>query len=120
MTSAAMPDAYAVHAFEDFWPHYVRLHTRPETHALHAVATLSCLGLLGAAAITRQPVLAVMAPLVDFAVAQASHRIFEENVTTPWKNQLWHTRAELRMLRLVLTGRMGAEVVRVGRIDSVA
>lgn len=108
-------DAYAVRTFEEFWPHYVRLHTRPETHALHAVATLSCLGLLAAAAITRRPVLAVMAPLVNFAIAQASHRIFEENVTTPWKNQLWHTRAELRMLRLVLTGRMRAEVEQVER-----
>ena len=112
-------DAYAVHTFEDFWPHYVRLHTRPETHALHAVATLSCLGLLGAAAVTRQPVLAVMAPLVNFAFAQASHRIFEENVTTPWKNQLWHTRAELRMLRLVLTGRMRAEVAQVTEVTEV-
>jgi hypothetical protein len=106
-------DAYAVHAFEDFWPHYVRLHTRQETHLLHAVATLSCLALLGAAVVTRQPWLAVAAPLVDFAIAQASHRIFETNATTPWKNQLWHTRAELRMLRLVLTGRMAAEVERV-------
>ena len=105
-------DVYAVREFEDFWPHYVRLHTRSETHALHAVATLSCLGLLGAAAVMRQPVLAVLAPLVDFAIAQASHRVFEENVTTPWKNQVWHTRAELRMLRLVLTGRMRAEVDR--------
>jgi hypothetical protein len=111
--AASHADVYAVHTFEEFWPHYVRLHTRHETHLLHAVATLSCLGLLGAAAITRQPVLAVAAPLVNFAIAQASHRIFEANVTTPWKNQLWHTRAELRMLRLVLTGRMGAEVARV-------
>lgn len=110
--TAAAHDVYAVHSFEDFWPHYVRLHTRHETHVLHALATLSCLGLLGAAAVTRQPVLAVAAPLVNFAIAQASHRIFEENVTTPWKNQLWHTRAELRMLRLVLTGRMRAEVER--------
>ncbi len=109
---AATRDVYAVHSFEDFWPHYVRLHTRPETHVLHAVATLSCLGLLAAAAITRQPVLAVVAPLVDFAIAQVSHRIFEENVTTPWKNQLWHSRAELRMLRLVLTRRMRREVER--------
>ncbi len=105
-------DVYAVHAFEDFWPHYVRLHTRHETHLLHAVATLSCLALLGAAAITRQPWLAAAAPLVDFGIAQASHRLFEANVTTPWKNQLWHTRAELRMLRLVLSGRMAAEVQR--------
>ena len=101
---------YSVTRFEDFWPHYVRLHTRPETHVLHAVATLSCLSLLAAAVVFRTPVLVFAAPIVDFVIAQASHRVFERNVTTPWKNQLWHTRAELRMLRLVLTGRMGAEV----------
>lgn len=28
--------AYAVQRFEEFWPHYVRMHTRPETHAWHA------------------------------------------------------------------------------------
>lgn len=106
-------NAYAEPDFEAFWPHYVRLHTRRETHVLHAIATLSCLGLLAAAVVARQPALIVLAPLADFAIAQASHRLYEHNVTTPWKNQLWHTRAELRMLRLVLTGRMGEEVSRL-------
>ena len=106
-------DLYAVGSFEEFWPHYVRLHTRPATHALHAVATLSCLGLLGASVALRQPLLALAAPLADYALAQVSHRLFERNKTTPWKNQIWHTRAELRMLGLVLTGRMRREVARV-------
>lgn len=105
-------DPYAVQTFEEFWPHYVRLHTRRETQALHAVATLSCIALLGAAVLMRNPLLAVAAPLADYAIAQTSHRFFEANRTTPWKNQLWHTRAELRMLRLVLAGRMPGEVAR--------
>jgi hypothetical protein len=96
-------EPYAVRSFEEFWPHYVALHTRRETRVAHAVATLSCLGLLVAAAALRQPILAVAGPIVDYAIAQASHRMFEGNRTTPWKNQLWHTRAELRMLRLVIT-----------------
>ncbi len=113
-------DPYAVASFEEFWPHYVGLHTRRETHLLHAAASMACLGLLGAAAITRQPILALAAPLVDYAIAQTSHRLFEANRTTPWKNQLWHTRAELRMLRLVLTGRMAAEVSACANAESGA
>lgn len=113
-------DPYAVASFEEFWPHYVRLHTRRETHVLHALASLSCLGLLGAALMTRQPLLALAAPLVDYAIAQTSHRLFEANRTTPWKSQLWHTRAELRMLRLVLTGRMAAEVRAFANVESGA
>jgi len=106
-------DAYDVRTFAEFWPHYVRLHTRFATQVLHAGATLSCLGLLGAAFLLRQPLLALAAPLADYGLAQVSHRLFERNRTTPWRNQAWHTRAELRMLGLVLTRRMSAEVARL-------
>ena len=106
-------DPYEVASFEEFWPHYVRLHTRRETHVFHAVGSLACLGFLLIAALTGHPLLALMGPIADYGFSQASHRMFEANRTTPWKNQVWHTRAELRMLRLVLRGRMGAEVVRL-------
>lgn len=99
-------------AFEDFWPHYVRLHTKPETQRLHAIASIASIALVGAGVATGNLVLVVLGPLADYAIAQTSHRIFEKNATTPWKNQLWHTRAEMRMLRLTLTGRMSREVER--------
>ena len=110
MSSAS---AYSAPTFEEFWPHYVRMHTRRETHLLHAAGSLACLASLMAAVLMRQPVLALLGPIADYGLAQASHRLFEANRTTPWKNQAWHTRAELRMLRLVLSGRMRAEVERV-------
>lgn len=108
-----MSDPYASRSFEEFWPHYVRLHQRSTTQSLHAVATLSCALLLGTAVVTRRPLLALAAPLADHLVAQASHRLFEKNATMPWKNHAWHARAELRMFRLVVTGRMRAETARV-------
>jgi hypothetical protein len=105
-------DPYAVASFEDFWPHYVRLHQKRETHLLHAVATSSTAALLATAVLRRQPLLALAAPLVNHLIAQTSHRLFEHNKSTPWKNHGWHARAELRMLRLTVTGRMRAEVAR--------
>jgi hypothetical protein len=113
VSRASSAGVYAAPTFEEFWPHYVRLHTRPETHAMHAAGSLACMGALTAAVFLRQPALALLGPLADHALAQASHRLFEANRTTPWKNPAWHTRAELRMLRLVLTGRMRAEVDRL-------
>jgi hypothetical protein len=110
--------AYDVLSFEDFWPHYVRMHTRPETHALHALGTLSAAAFVALALARKRPLLLLAAPLADYALAQASHRLFEGNVTTPWKNQVWHTRAELRMLRLVVTGRMRAEVEKCALHDA--
>lgn len=105
--------AYQVESFEDFWPHYVNMHRRPATQAMHALGSVTCAALLLTAVVSRRVELALVAPLMNFAIAQASHRVFEANQTTPWKNQAWHTRAEARMLRLVVTGRMHDEVLRV-------
>jgi len=54
----------------------------------------------------RRPALLLAAPLADYLISQASHRLFEKNRTSPWKNNAWHTRAELRMFRLTVTGKM--------------
>ena len=106
------PDPYSVASFEDFWPHYVRLHQRAPTHWLHALATSSSVALLAGAVIRRQPLLLLLAPLTNHLIAQSSHRLFERNESTPWRNTLWHTRAELRMLRVGVSGRMRGEVLR--------
>lgn len=103
---------YDVGSFQEFWPHYVRLHARPATQIAHAVATTTFATLAAIALARRRPVLLLLAPLADFVIAQASHRRFEKNVTTPWRRPHWHARAELRMLRRVLTGRMKDEVRR--------
>ena len=111
---------YALQSFEEFWPHYVRLHRRRETHLFHAAGSLACLGILAAAMLMGRPALAILGPFVDYGVAQASHRVYERNRTMPWRNPLWHTRAEFRMLRLVLTGRMRSEVARAARTGAPA
>ena len=90
---------YDVTTFEEFWPHYQELHSRRITQRIHAVATLSFIGLVTTAVLTRNPLFALAAPIADYLVAQTSHRLFEHNRTTPWKNPLWHARAELRLLR---------------------
>src|SRR5262245_27311242 len=105
-------DPYAVTNFEAFWPHYVRLHQKPETEKWHAVATLASGSLLAAALLHKSLLLLAPAPVANHLIAQSSHRLFEKNESTPWRNPLWHTRAELRMLKLVLTGEMAREVRR--------
>lgn len=105
---------YEVSTFEEFWPHYVRMHARPETQRLHAAATLTAAALVGAGLLRRRPLLLFLAPVADYAIAQLAHRRFEHNVTQPWRNPAWHLRAELRMLKLVMSGKMAEEVERVG------
>jgi hypothetical protein len=107
-------DIYAVSGFEDFWPHYARLHASPLTQKLHAVATTTSVSLLALGLVLRQPFVAVLGPIIAYTIDQLAHRMHQRIVTTPSRNPLWHLRAELRMYRLVLSGRMGDEVARVG------
>ena len=91
------------------------MHREPGTQRMHAVATTTALGLIGLGLARRQPLLIALAPIVDYAIAQASHRKIEGNTTKPWRHPLRHARAELRLWRLTLTGRVDAEVERVER-----
>ncbi len=111
-----MSELYTSATFEDFWPVYVRMHSKPITQRLHAVASLSAGLLVVGSLVLRRPLLIAGAPVVDYAIAQLSHRIFQRNRTQPWRNLRWHARAELRMLRLTLKGQMRDETARWVRV----
>jgi hypothetical protein len=89
---------YASKSFGEFWEHYQEIHAHPRTRAMHALATASALGMLALAVARRNPKLALAAPLVDYAIAQLSHRA-EGQRTTPLRKPLWHARAEWRLFR---------------------
>lgn len=92
--------------FEEFWPLYQKMHSRRATQIAHAIGSIGSLACIASGIALRKPLLIAAGPLFDYAISQASHRIFEKNKTMPWKNQFFHTRAEFRMLRLVLAGKM--------------
>jgi hypothetical protein len=87
-----------------FWPWYLSQHRRPATRLLHALATLTNAACQVAAVGLRWPLLVPLGPLLDYAIAQLGHRVFEKNATRPWRHPLWHARAELRLLRHVACG----------------
>lgn len=97
-------DLYAARDFESFWSVYDALHADPRTRKLHAVATTSAMALIGVGLATRRATPLLLAPLVDHAIAQGSHRIIEKNRTTPWRRPVWHVRAELRLWRETMFG----------------
>ncbi len=92
---------YDATTFEEFWHHYEELHGSRSTRLAHAAGTASALLVLASAVAKRSIKLAIAAPLIDYAIAQTSHR--SEGITTrPYKKPLWHARAELRLFRSTL------------------
>jgi hypothetical protein len=93
---------YETKTFDAFWARYLELHAEPFVARMHAVATASAGALIAAALVTGHAWIAVLAPAVDYAIAQSSHRVRGVK-TRPCVRPHWHLRAELRLFARTLS-----------------
>lgn len=98
-------------SYEEFWPYYVSQHMVPITRRLHVVGTTLVLAAL-AAALAVDPLWLLAAPLAGYGFAWAGHFFFEHNRPATFTYPVWSLRADFRMFRLTLLGRMGRELER--------
>jgi len=101
-------------SFEEFWPFYLREHSRRATRLLHVAGTSLVLLLALAAAATGKWWLVAAIPFVGYGFAWASHFAVERNRPATFSYPLWSLRADFRMWRLWLTGRLGDELEAAG------
>src|SRR6202007_1919623 len=67
-----------IHSFSDFWPYYVRAHSRGRTRVLHAVGSVLAVVMLGVALAVNLWFL-VAAPVIGYAFAWYAHFFVEGN-----------------------------------------
>ena len=101
-------------SFGEFWPFYVREHSRPATRVLHAAGTMASTALVVVLVITGRWRWLPLALVVGYAFAWVAHFFVEHNRPATFKHPLWSFMADYKMVALMLTGRMGAEVARAG------
>jgi hypothetical protein len=101
--------AEAIRSFRDFWPYYVRAHSRTGTRILHAIGSVSALAAV-VMAIVLSPWYLLLAPLIGYGFAWYSHFFVEHNRPATFGHPFWSLAADYRMLFLTLSGRMSAEV----------
>ncbi len=100
-----------IHSFADFWPFYVRAHSKASTRGMHAIGSilaLSCVAL----GIAMNPWFFLAAPLIGYAFAWTSHFFIEHNKPATFGHPFYSLAADYVMVWKMITGRMGDEITR--------
>ncbi len=101
----------SITSFAEFWPYYVRAHSRPQTRLFHATgSSLAVLGVILALAVN--PWIFVAVPIVGYGFAWYSHFFIERNKPATFGHPFYSLFADYRMLFLMMAGRMAEEVAK--------
>jgi hypothetical protein len=100
--------------FSEFWPFYLREHSRPRTRAFHYVGSALALSCLAAALLLLDARLVLAALVAGYFFAWLSHALIERNRPATFTYPLWSLLADFRMFFLFVSGRLGPELRRAG------
>ena len=100
--------------FAEFWPFYLREHSKPRTRALHYVGTTLVVGLAIFALATANWWVLVALPIAGYFFAWIAHFGVEKNRPATFTYPAWSLKADFKMWWLWLTGRLGPELDRAG------
>lgn len=100
--------------YRQFWPYYLREHSRPVTRALHYVGSTLAILLVIALVITANFWLLAGAVFSGYLFAWIGHFGFEKNRPATFTYPLWSLFSDFRMYFLWLAGRLEAELEKAG------
>ena len=107
-------------AYQDFWPYYLREHSRRACRALHYVGTTLAFVLLAIHIADGNPLYFVAAIISGYAFAWTGHFFVEHNRPATFTYPLWSLYSDFRMYAFAITGRLAAELARAGQLESGA
>lgn len=101
-------------SFAEFWPFYLREHSRPRTRALHYAGTTLVIAIAILAAASGRWAWLLAIPIAGYGFAWLAHFTVEKNRPATFTYPLWSLAADFKMWWLWLTGRLQPELDRAG------
>lgn len=99
--------------YAEFWEFYVSEHSLPLTRILHFVGTSLGITLAVFFLVRGQWYFFPVFFVVGYAFAWFAHFIIEKNKPASFRFPFWSFISDFKMMWYMVTGRMGAEVLRV-------
>jgi len=99
--------------YAEFWPRYLRAHSRGSTRGMHYAGTaLALAALIAGVALDWRWLLA--APLVGYGFAWTAHLLLEGNRPETFGHPVWSLASDARMAFLACTGRLSTHLAQAG------
>jgi hypothetical protein len=114
------PPEPVLRSFADFWPFYLREHSRPGTRALHFAGTTLSLGFLVAGIVAGRSRLFLAALVAGYGLAWIGHFFVERNRPATFRHPWWSLAGDFKMYGLMWRGRLAGELARIGGIRAAA
>ncbi|KAL7601970.1 uncharacterized protein LOC111890676 [Lactuca sativa] len=99
-------------SMEEFWPFYMKQHSKPATRRLHFISTLLSLPILIYALVFNWLFLFIV-PFTSYGLAWYSHFYIEKNIPATFDYPLWSLLCDFKMFGFMLTGQMDKELKRL-------
>lgn len=103
--------------YEDFWPFYLKEHSRADTRRLHYIGTGCGLVLLLVGLLLQVRSLILLALISGYGFAWYAHFKLEGNKPATFRYPMWSFASDVRMLYLYLNGQLDAEMNKYGITD---
>ncbi len=101
-------------SYAEFWPFYLREHSKPLTRRFHYVGTALVLALFVTAIVSGNFWWAAAMPVAGYFFAWLSHFAIEKNRPATFTYPLWSLISDFRMFFLWLCGRLPRELEKAG------